>query len=72
MCAHDPHISQGYFLHALMGDIAMATSYLSSTNNIATKYATTPSTLISTPDGSHIISHLRKGTSTQLTNLSYP
>jgi hypothetical protein len=34
MLAHDPHTPQGYLLHALVGGIAMATSYLSSTNNI--------------------------------------
>ncbi len=46
----------------------MATSYLSSTNNITFEYATAPPTLIPTPDGSYIISHLRKDTSSQLTN----
>ena len=46
----------------------MATSYLSSTNKITSKYATAPSTLIPTPDGSYIILHLRKDTSSQLTN----
>ena len=46
----------------------MATSYLSSTNNITTEYATAPPTLIPTPEDSYIISHLRKDTSSQLTN----
>ena len=46
----------------------MATSYLSSTNNITPEYATTSSTLNPTPDVFYIISHLRKDTSSQLAN----
>jgi hypothetical protein len=34
MAAHDPHTRQGYLQQALMGGIAMATAYLSSTNTI--------------------------------------
>jgi len=68
MFVHDPHSPQGYLLHALLGGIAMVTSYLLSTNNITTGYVTTPPTFIPTPYGSHIISHLCKEISTQLTN----
>ena len=46
----------------------MATSYLSSTNNITSEYANAPPTLIPTPDGLYIITYLRKDTSSQLTN----
>jgi len=51
MSAHDPHTPQGYLLQALLGDIAMATSYNSYTNNITSDYATIPPTLIPTLDG---------------------
>jgi hypothetical protein len=52
----------------MLGSIAMATSYLSSTNNITSEYATAPPTLIPTLDDSYIISYLRKGTLSHLTN----
>jgi hypothetical protein len=68
MSAQNPHTPQGYLLHALMGGIAMATAYLSSTNAITAKHNHAPSTLIPTLDGSYILSHVRKDTSTQLTN----
>jgi len=68
MYAHDSHTPQDYLLQALLVNIAMATSYLSSTNNITSDHATIPPIPIPTHDGSHIISHLRKDTSTQLTN----
>jgi hypothetical protein len=68
MSAHDPHTPQGYLIHALLEGITMATSYLSSTNTTISEYATAPPTLIPTPEGSYIISHLRKETSSQLTN----
>ena len=45
----------------------MTPSYLSSTDNITSEYAIAPHTLIPTPDGPYIISHLRKGISSQLT-----
>ena len=47
----------------------MATSYLSSTNNITSDYATAPRTLVPNPNGTYINSHLRRDTSSQLTNL---
>ncbi len=68
MSAHDPHTPPGYLIHALLEGITMATSYLSSTNTITSEYATAPPTLIPIPEGSYIISHLRKDTSSQLTN----
>ena len=46
----------------------MATAYLSSTNTITEEHNHAPPTLIPTSDGSYILSHLRKDTSTQLTN----
>ncbi len=46
----------------------MVTSYLAHTNTITSEYATAPPTLIPTPEGSYIVSHLRKDTSSQLTN----
>jgi len=55
-------------MQALLGGIATTTSYLTSTNNITSEYATSPPTLIPTPDGSYIILHLRKDTSSQLIN----
>jgi len=46
----------------------MANSYLSSLNIITPEYLSTSPTLLHTPDGAYIISHLRKDTSSQLTN----
>jgi len=46
----------------------MANSYLSPLNIITPKNLNTPPTLLPTPDGAYIISHLRKDTSSQLTN----
>jgi hypothetical protein len=46
----------------------MANSYLSSLNIVTPEYLTTSSTLLPTTDGAYIISHLRKDTSSQLTN----
>jgi hypothetical protein len=71
MSAHDPHTPQGYLMQALLGSIAMATSYLSSNNNIASDYASAPPTLVPSPDGLYIISHLHKDTSSQLQTSSY-
>ncbi len=68
MSAHDPHIPQGYLIHALLEGITISTSYLSSTNTITPEYITAPPTLIPAPEGSYIISHLRKDTSSYLTN----
>ena len=68
MYAHDPHTPQGYLLQAMPRGIAMAISYLSSTNTITVEHTNAPPTLIPTPDGSYIISHLRKDTLSQLTN----
>jgi len=68
MPAHDPNTPQGYLMQALLGGIATAISHLSSTNKITSEYATATPKLIPTPDGSFIISHLRKYTSSQLSN----
>jgi hypothetical protein len=46
----------------------MAISYLTSINVVTPEYLTTTSALLPTLDGAYIISHLRKGTSSQLTN----
>ena len=54
--------------HYSLGGIATAISHLSSINNITSDYATTTPKFIPTPDGSFVISHLRKDTSSQLTN----
>ncbi len=48
----------------------MATSYLTSSNNITSEYSSALPTLLPTPDNSYIILHLRKDTSTQLTNFA--
>ena len=48
----------------------MATAYLSSTNAITAEHNHASPTLIPTPDGSYILSYLRKDTSTQLTNFA--
>jgi hypothetical protein len=68
MSAHYPNTPQGYLIQALLWGTATAISYLSSTNNITSEYATAPPTLIPTHDGAFIISHLRKDTSSQLTH----
>ena len=46
----------------------MVTTYLTCTNTTTHEYATATPTLISAPDSSHIISLLRKYSSSQLTN----
>ena len=69
MSAQDPNTPQGYLMQALLGGIATVISHLSSINKITSKYATAMPTHIPTPDGSLVISHLRKDTSSQLTNL---
>jgi hypothetical protein len=46
----------------------MANSYLSSLTITAPEYLNTTPTLLPTPDGAYIISHLRKDTSSQLTS----
>ena len=48
MFAHDPHTHQGYLMQALLGGIAMPTSYLSFTNNISSDYTNAPPTLAPT------------------------
>ena len=55
---NDPHILQGYLQLALIEGLKIATTYLTSTNPITHEYTTATPTLISAPDGSHIISHL--------------
>jgi hypothetical protein len=68
MAAQNPRTTHGYILHALTMTMEMAISYLTSINIITPEYLTTTSTLLPTPDGSYIISHLCKDTSSQLTN----
>jgi hypothetical protein len=68
MSVQDPRITQGYLLHALTGGIEMATSYITSINIITPKHLATTPRLLPSPDGSYIISHLRKDTSSQKTN----
>ena len=46
----------------------MAISYLTSINVVTPEYLTITPTLLPTPDGAYIISHLHKDTSSQLTN----
>ena len=46
----------------------MATSYLTPINIIPLEHLPTTHTFLPTPDGSYIISHLRKDTSSQMTN----
>ena len=47
----------------------MAISYLTSINVVTPEYMTTTPVLLPTPDKAYIISHLRKDTSSQLTNV---
>ena len=68
MFAHNSHIPQGYRIQALTGGIAIATSYLTSTNTTTTYHTTVVSSLLPTRGGSYIVSHLRKDTFSQLTN----
>jgi len=63
-----PHTPQGYLHHAIMEGLRMATTFLTTTHTNTRAYATVTPTLVETPYGSHIISHLRKDTSSQLTN----
>ena len=46
----------------------MAISYHTSIHVVTPAYLTTTPALLPTPDGAYTISHLRKDTSTQLTN----
>jgi hypothetical protein len=68
MSETDPHIPQGYLHHALTEGLKMATTFLDSTHTNTREYATTPPTLIAALDGSHILSHIRKDSSSQITN----
>jgi hypothetical protein len=68
MFAHEPSIPQRYLLDALTGGTAAAISYLTSINSITAEHSTASFTLLPTPYGSYIISHLPKTSSTQLTN----
>jgi hypothetical protein len=61
-------MAQGYLLQALTQGMEVANSYLSSLNIITPKYLNTSPTLLPTPDGAYVISHLRKDTSSQLTS----
>jgi hypothetical protein len=47
----------------------MAISYLSSYNITTPEHLNTSPTLLPTPDGAYIFSHLRKDNSSQLTNI---
>ena len=68
MSAHNHNIAQGYLLHALTQGMEMANSYLSSLTITTPDYLNTTPTLLPTPDGAYIISHLHKDTSTQQTS----
>ncbi len=68
MSPHDPTITQGYLHQALTHGMEMAVSYLASLTVITPDYLSTSPTLQPTPDGAYIISHVRKDTSSQLTN----
>ena len=59
--------SKGYLHLALMEGLKKSTIYLTSTNTTTHEYTTTIPTLIPAPNDSHIISHLRKSSSSQLT-----
>jgi hypothetical protein len=68
MSAHNHTIAQGYLLQALTQGMEIANSYLSLLDITTLEYLNTPPTLLPTPDGAYIISHLRKDTFSQLTS----
>jgi hypothetical protein len=68
MSVDNHNIAQEYLLKALTQGMEMANSYLSSLTITIPEYLNTAPTLLPTPDGAYIISHLRKNTSTQHTN----
>ena len=68
MSVDNHNIAQGYLLQALTQDVEMANSYLSSLTVTTPESLNTAPTLLPTPDGAYIISHLRKDTSTQHTS----
>jgi len=68
MSAHNHTTTQGYLLQTLTHGMEMANSYLSSLDITTPEHLNTSPTLLPTPDGAYIISHLRKNTSSQLTN----
>jgi hypothetical protein len=61
-------MAQGYLLDALATGMEMAITYLSSISITTSAADKAPPTLLPSPDGAYIISHLRKDTSSQLTN----
>ena len=63
MSAHNHNMAQGYMLQALTQGMDMANSYLSSLTITTPEDLKAPPTLLPTPDGAYIISHLRKDTS---------
>jgi len=69
MSAQSPTITQGYLHQALTQGMEMAIFFLASLIVDTPNYliSTTP-TLQPTPDGAYIISHVRKDSSSQLTN----
>jgi len=68
MSETDLHTPQGYLHHALMEGFKLATTFLTSTHANTHACATARPTLIAAPYGSHILLHIRKDTSSQLTN----
>ncbi len=68
MSVDNQNIAQGYLLQALTQGMEMANSYLSSLTITTPDYLNTAPTLLPTPDGAYIISHLRKDTSTHHTS----
>jgi hypothetical protein len=68
MSAHNPTIAQGYLHQALTQGMEMAISFLASLTVVTPDYLGTSPTLLPTPDGAYIISHVRKDNSSQLTN----
>jgi len=68
MATQNPHTIQGYLLHVLTMGMEMAISYLTFINIITPEYLTTTPILPPTPEGSYIISHLRKNPSSQMIN----
>jgi hypothetical protein len=68
MSAHTHNMAQGYLLDALARGMEMANSFLSTLNITTPEEYKSPPTLLPTPDGAYIISHIRKDTSSQLTN----
>jgi hypothetical protein len=68
MSANNHQTTQGYLLQALTQGMEIAISDLISINIVTPEYLTTTPALLPTPDGAYIISHLRKDTSSKLTN----